>query len=212
MQSLNSRCRAAKYRRRPVSQRIVLTNQLSSILGRGDPQWHPVPGGWEELGLNMMKWRRTFVSRERVQMVSQLCDEWLMRKWPQRTFDFWGLIARYNSLCNWSQINDSSRSYLFTTSCGALSTDCFPSRIHNWSIYTDKVTFDPQVTRKSLYLLLSFQAQVLFFLLGLSFPHEALSLQLFPPGAVKVVSLSTGGLFVNWSLWYFSPVQTFAGE
>lgn len=45
VQSLNSRCRAAKYGLRPPSQRIVLTNQLSSVLGRGDPQRHPVPGG-----------------------------------------------------------------------------------------------------------------------------------------------------------------------
>lgn len=200
MQSLNSRCRAAKYRGRPVSQRIVLTNQLSSILGRGDPQWHPVPGGWEELGLTMMRWSWTFVSRERVQMVSVMwwaTDEKMMTTEDICHKEFWGLIARYNSLCNWSQLEDSSSSSLFTTSSGALSTDYFPSRIRNWSIYTDKLTCDPWVTRRRLYL----PGSIPIFLLGPSFPHEALSLRLFPPGAAKAISLPWGALFVNWTPW-----------
>lgn len=152
----------------------------------------------------MMKWRWTFVSRERVQMVSQLCDEWLMRKWwPQRTFDFWGLIARYNSLCNWSQLNDSSSSYLFITSGGAFSTDCFPMCIRNSNIYTNKVTCEHRVTQKSLYLLLSFLAQFLFFFSGWVFliKHWPYGFSLWWPWgwcrSFEVAYLSTGhhGIF-----------------
>ena len=88
-------CRAAKYGRR-LSLRLILTGlfklpNYSRSLVRGDPHGSAVPGGGEEVGLIMTRWRwsflqrgQGFISRAAGSNGAKVHEEWTEKKGGKR--------------------------------------------------------------------------------------------------------------------------------
>lgn len=112
----------------------------------------------------------------------------------------------YNSLCHWSQLNDSCSSSLLTTSSRALSTEYFPLRIYNWSIDTNKPPLTPGWPEED-YNSRCHSRLISFFLLRPSLLHVALIRILFsftPHGKLSLQLASRSMTIVGQSDCSFS--------